>query len=200
MNSARGLQPARLGRELEDRGSNPSGCPEPAATVPIVLGNWGPIGMQHAAEYADHWMPIDVMLLGENGRPDVASTVERFRRQVAELRRDPDNIPVSLFLFSRPTEARIERYAALGIRRLVVSVPSADVVDAAHPPERDTCRPSCSPTAHDGTPGTHRDTACPRNHRQHHHHQLRDKRSTRARSLEPVTTSQVYPPSRTSGD
>jgi probable F420-dependent oxidoreductase len=103
--------------------------PKPVrGTVPIALGNWGQLGMDHAARYADEWMPIDAMLRGADGRPDVASGVERFRRLVAEHGRDPDTVAVSVFMFSRPTDARIERYAALGIRRVVVSVPSADVI------------------------------------------------------------------------
>jgi probable F420-dependent oxidoreductase len=98
--------------------------------VPIALGNWGPVGMGHAADYADHWMPIDHYLTDDEGRRDVGAGVERFRRLVAERGRDADEVGVSLLLFGRPTPARIERYAALGIERVVVSVPSADVVDA----------------------------------------------------------------------
>jgi len=105
--------------------------PKPTgATVPIALGNWGPIGMAHAAEYADHWMPIDHYLTDEHGERDVAAGLERFRRLVAEAGRDPDQVPVSLLLFSRPNPARLEQYAKLGIVRVVASVPSADVIDA----------------------------------------------------------------------
>ena len=103
--------------------------PKPTGgTVPIVLGNWGALGVEHAARYADEWMPIVAMLKGDDGRPDVAAGVERFRRLVAEHGRDPDSVPVSLLMFSRPNDSRIERYAALGIRRVVLSVPSADVL------------------------------------------------------------------------
>ena len=103
--------------------------PKPTnGTVPIVLGNWGPLGVRHAAEYADHWMPIDGMLLGDDGRPDVAGWVARFREMVASFGRDPDRVGISLLLFSKPTPARIERYAALGIERLVVSAPTAELV------------------------------------------------------------------------
>lgn len=105
--------------------------PKPTrGAVPIALGNWGPLGMGHAAEYADHWMPIDHYLTDDEGRRDVAAGIERFGRLVAEKGRDPAEVPVSLLLFGRPTPSRIERYAALGIGRLVISVPSADVVDA----------------------------------------------------------------------
>lgn len=98
--------------------------------VPVALGNWGPLGMAHAAEYADHWMPIDHYLTDDAGDHDVAAGIERFRRMVAERGRDPDDVPVSLLLFSRPTPARLDRYAELGVGRVVASVPSARVVDA----------------------------------------------------------------------
>jgi alkanesulfonate monooxygenase SsuD/methylene tetrahydromethanopterin reductase-like flavin-dependent oxidoreductase (luciferase family) len=105
--------------------------PKPTAgVVPIALGNWGPLGMGHAAAYADHWMPIDQYLTDADGNHDVAAGIERFRHMVATEGRDPDAVPVSLLLFSRPKPARIERYAELGVKRLVASVPSADVVDA----------------------------------------------------------------------
>jgi probable F420-dependent oxidoreductase len=105
--------------------------PKPVrGTVPIASGNWGPLGIRHAAEYADEWMPIDAWLAGDDGRPDVAGGIELFRRLVAECGRDPDTVPVSLVMFSRPTPARIERYAALGVQRLVLTAPSAGLVDA----------------------------------------------------------------------
>lgn len=105
--------------------------PKPTrGTVPIALGNWGPLGVRHAAEYADEWMPIDQYLLGEDGRPDVGLGIERFRSLVADAGRDPAEVSISLLLFSRPKPARIESYAALGVGRIVISVPSSDVVDA----------------------------------------------------------------------
>jgi probable F420-dependent oxidoreductase len=102
----------------------------PNGAIPIVSGSWGPLGLRHAAEYADQWMPVDNLLVGDEGRPDVAGGVEQFRRLVAEAGRDPDTVPVSLVLFSRPTPARIERYTALGIHRMVVSAPTGELVDA----------------------------------------------------------------------
>ena len=104
--------------------------PKPVhGTVPIALGNWGALGMDHAARYADEWMPIDALMPGD-GRPDIGAGVERFRQMVAEHGRDPDSVPISLFMFSRPTDARIERYAELGVQRVVVSVPSAGLSTA----------------------------------------------------------------------
>jgi probable F420-dependent oxidoreductase len=97
-------------------------------TVPLILGNWGPLGIRHAAEYADEWMPIDGMLIGRDGKPDVAGGIASFRAALAEFGRDPSKVPISLLMFSRPSEARVLRYAALGVHRLVISSPSAELL------------------------------------------------------------------------
>jgi probable F420-dependent oxidoreductase len=101
----------------------------PRGAVPIALGNSGPLGIRHAAEYADQWCPIDTMLIGYDGRPDVVGSVGRFRNLVAEKGRDPKTVPISLFMFSRPTPARLERYAPLGLERIVLSAPTAELQD-----------------------------------------------------------------------
>lgn len=98
--------------------------------VPVLLGNFGPVGIAHAAACADEWMPIDHMLKGADGRPDVAGCIALFREKLAENGRDPTAVPVSLFMFGRPTPDRIERYAALGVHRLIVSPPNANLQDA----------------------------------------------------------------------
>jgi probable F420-dependent oxidoreductase len=42
--------------------------PKPVSgTVPIALGNAGPLGIKHAAEYADEWCPIDVGVMNVDG-------------------------------------------------------------------------------------------------------------------------------------
>jgi probable F420-dependent oxidoreductase len=103
--------------------------------VPIALGNSGPLGMRHAAEYADHWCPINTALLGEDGRSDVEGNVARFRDLVAENGRDPADVPISLFLFSRPTPERLTRFAALGLERIVLAFENGEVQ-----PESETMR------------------------------------------------------------
>jgi alkanesulfonate monooxygenase SsuD/methylene tetrahydromethanopterin reductase-like flavin-dependent oxidoreductase (luciferase family) len=99
--------------------------------VPIALGNSGPLGLRHAAEYADHWCPINTMLLGADGRPDVEGGITRFRALAAEAGRDPATIGISLLMFTRPTEARLERYATLGLDRVVLTSTSASIEPAA---------------------------------------------------------------------
>jgi probable F420-dependent oxidoreductase len=104
--------------------------PKPVnGTIPIVSGSWGELALRHAARDADHWMPVDRLLVDADGTPDVPGGVERFRRMVAEEGRDPDTVPVSLVLFARPTPARVERYTALGIERMVISAPTGELVD-----------------------------------------------------------------------
>lgn len=98
--------------------------------VPVLLGNFGPVGIAHAAACADEWMPIDHMLKGPDGKPDVAGRIAEFRARLQENGRDPATVPISLFMFSRPTPERVERYAGLGVHRLIVSPPNALVNDA----------------------------------------------------------------------
>lgn len=99
--------------------------------VPIALGSAGPLGIGHAAEYADHWCPVNTMLVGPDGRPDLEGAVARFRTLVAEAGRDPARVGISLLAFTRPTEARLERYAALGLDRVVLSSTTAAIEPAA---------------------------------------------------------------------
>lgn len=94
--------------------------PKPVqATVPIALGNAGRVGIQHAAEYADEWCPIDAQLLNDSGRPDVVGGIELFRRLATEAGRDAASIPITIFAFGRLDRERIESYAALGVERIV---------------------------------------------------------------------------------
>ena len=104
-----------------DRHSESWVFPKPiAGSVPVALGNAGPLGIQHAAEYADEWCPIDVGVLNTSGKPDVVGGVERFRRLAAEAgREDAEAIPISLFVWGMPRVDRLERYADAGVDQFV---------------------------------------------------------------------------------
>jgi alkanesulfonate monooxygenase SsuD/methylene tetrahydromethanopterin reductase-like flavin-dependent oxidoreductase (luciferase family) len=93
--------------------------------VPIALGNSFPLGIRHAAQYADHWSPIDAHLVNEAGEPDVLGGIAWFRSLVEQFGRDPDSVPITLWMFRRPEPRRLERYAPLGLERLVLSGSSA---------------------------------------------------------------------------
>ena len=88
--------------------------------VPVALGNAGPLGMRHAAEYADQWCPISSELRVADGRIDVPGSVERFRALVAEYGRDPADIPITLFVLGRPPARFFDRIEPLGIERVVL--------------------------------------------------------------------------------
>jgi probable F420-dependent oxidoreductase len=99
--------------------------PKPVrGAVPIALGNAGRVGIRHAAEYADHWCPIDAQLLNDSGRPDVPGGIALFRELASEAGRDAHAIPISVFSFGRPNRERLDSYAALGVERIVFPPPT----------------------------------------------------------------------------
>jgi probable F420-dependent oxidoreductase len=94
--------------------------PKPASgTVPVALGNAGPVGIEHAARYADEWCPIDASMLNTGGKPDPAGAIDLFRTKAAEADRNPEDIPISIFSMGNRRD-RIERYAELGADRVVI--------------------------------------------------------------------------------
>lgn len=96
--------------------------PKPVrGTVPIALGNAGPVGIRHAATFADEWCPIDAQLLNTTGKPDPKGGIELFRRLAEEAGRDPMGIPITLFAWTRPPKERLEMYEELGVHRLVMA-------------------------------------------------------------------------------
>ncbi|MGH1489601.1 MAG: TIGR03619 family F420-dependent LLM class oxidoreductase [Acidimicrobiales bacterium] len=104
--------------------------PKPAqGSVPIAMGQAGPVGIKHAAEYADEWCPIDMSLVGVSGEQSVEGGVELFRRLVADGGRDPDSIPISMFTWRRPKAERIEKLIELGVSRLVLTPASMRIED-----------------------------------------------------------------------
>lgn len=121
--------------------------PKPAqGSVPVALGQAGPVGIRHAAEYADEWCPIDMSLVGVSGEKSVEGGIELFRRLVAEGGRDPDEVPISLFTWRRPKASRLEHYESLGVHRMVLTPPSMSVEE----PDRsleflDECQDAISP-------------------------------------------------------
>ncbi|MDH3682885.1 MAG: LLM class F420-dependent oxidoreductase [Acidimicrobiia bacterium] len=103
--------------------------PKPAnGTIPIVLGNAGPVGIEHAATYGDEWCPIDASMLNDGNKPDVPGAIELFRTKAADAGRNPENLPISIFTMgSRPD--RIDRYAELGVDRVVIMPPTMELHD-----------------------------------------------------------------------
>jgi probable F420-dependent oxidoreductase len=95
--------------------------PKPAnGTVPIALGNAGPLGIRHSAEYADEWCPIDASMLNDGTRPDVAGAIALFRSTLVEFGREPSEVPITIFVMDPNRQDRLETYVELGVDRLVL--------------------------------------------------------------------------------
>lgn len=98
--------------------------PKPArGTIPVALGNAGPVGIEHAAAYADEWCPIDASMLNDGRKPDVAGAIDLFRTKATEAGRNAEDIPISIFTMGNRPD-RIERYAELGVDRVVIMPPT----------------------------------------------------------------------------
>ncbi|GAB3321976.1 LLM class F420-dependent oxidoreductase [Haliea atlantica] len=93
-------------------------APKPAQVEgpPVIFGAMGPLGVRHAAEWADGWMPVDVAM------GDVAEGIRGFREQVAGNGRDPDRVPITLQTLMTPDLDTLKRYRDLGVERIVVGV------------------------------------------------------------------------------
>lgn len=98
--------------------------PKPGrGSIPVALGLAGPLGMRHAASYANIWGPVDTALRNEAGEVDVAGRIELFRSLSEEIGRDPDDIGITLFNITEVTGEMIDHYASLKIERFVFGPP-----------------------------------------------------------------------------
>lgn len=93
---------------------------EPKATrpggPPVVFGAMGPLGVRHAAEWADGWMPVDVAM------PDVKQGIEDFREQVRSAGRNPDAVEITLVVMAPVTADLLKSYRDIGIDRCNIGV------------------------------------------------------------------------------
>tara|TARA_R110000823_G_scaffold171736_12_gene304272 strand:+ start:5816 stop:6673 length:858 start_codon:yes stop_codon:yes gene_type:complete len=93
---------------------------EPKATKPggppISFGAMGPLGVKHAAEWADGWMPVDVVM------PDVKQGVEDFYARVRSAGRDPSEVEITLVVMAPVTADLLKSYRDIGIHRCNIGV------------------------------------------------------------------------------
>lgn len=82
----------------------------------ILLGVMGPLGIRHAAQWADGWMPVDIGM----GKPEKA--IAAFRRQVADFGRDPDAVEITVGVMRTPTADSLKRLRDLGVHRANIGV------------------------------------------------------------------------------
>ncbi len=86
---------------------------------PVIVAGNGPRSIERAAEYGDGWMPIA-------GRGDTAEAVDALQKAAADRGRGP--IPVTVF-GARPKPETLTGYAAAGVDRALIALPSAPVAD-----------------------------------------------------------------------
>ena len=91
--------------------------PLQAGGPPILFGAMGPLGVKHAARWADGWFPVDIAL------PDVRRGIEDFRQLVRDEGRDPDEIEITLGIMSPEITADLlKSYRDMGIHRCNIGV------------------------------------------------------------------------------
>lgn len=90
--------------------------PQQSQGPKMTLGVMGPVGVKHAAQWADGWMPVDVAL------PDIEQNIKDFRTMVQEFGRKPDDVEITMVVMSEVTADTLKRYRDLGITRCNVGV------------------------------------------------------------------------------
>jgi len=87
---------------------------------PVLVAGNGPQSMARAVDYGDGWMPIA-------GRADTAGDFETLQKLAADAGRGP--IPVTVF-GAPPRPAVLDGYAAAGVDRALIALPSAPEADS----------------------------------------------------------------------
>ncbi len=82
----------------------------------IYMGAMGPLGIRHAAQWADGWYPVDI------GLPDADQAVTDFRKLVAECGRDPEQVAINIQIMDTSDLDKLKRYRDLGVERATVGV------------------------------------------------------------------------------
>lgn len=82
----------------------------------FLFGAMGPLGVKHAAQWADGWMPVDVAM------PDVAVAIKEFRQLVRDYGRDADAVEITLVAMGEISSDLLKRYRDLGIHRVNIGV------------------------------------------------------------------------------
>jgi probable F420-dependent oxidoreductase len=97
--------------------------PVRAGGPPVLMGAWSKFVPKRVAEYCDGWIPVDAGI-------DLAGGIEAIRTEAARRGRSKDAFDLSVLTGEefRPTgglEARIGELLKLGLKRVVLMVPTA---------------------------------------------------------------------------
>lgn len=90
--------------------------PHQAGGPKVLFGAMGPLGVRHAAQWADGWMPVDVAM------PDPAQGIKDFRQAVADFGRDPDDVEITMVMMADPTADAMKRFRDAGVHRVNIGV------------------------------------------------------------------------------
>ena len=90
--------------------------PARAGGPPVIFGAMGPLGLKHAAQWADGWMPVDVAM------PDVPQDIANFRQLVRDHDRNPDDVEITLVVMAPVTADLLKSYRDMGIDRCNIGV------------------------------------------------------------------------------
>ncbi|TNF35778.1 MAG: LLM class F420-dependent oxidoreductase [Gammaproteobacteria bacterium] len=90
--------------------------PKPKKPVNFLFGAMGPLGVKHAAEWADGWMPVDVVM------PDVKKALNDFRDLVRANGRDPDALDITMVVMKPVTADLLKEYRDYGVTRCNIGV------------------------------------------------------------------------------
>jgi probable F420-dependent oxidoreductase len=83
---------------------------------PVTLGAMGPLGIKHAAQWADGWMPVDVAM------QDIGQEIKNFRKMVRDNGRDPENVEITLVVMAPVTADLLKSYRDMGVDRCNIGV------------------------------------------------------------------------------
>jgi probable F420-dependent oxidoreductase len=92
--------------------------PKPLSNpLPVYCGMGGPLGMEHAARWANGWLPMN-RTLGSVTDGEFDRGISRFRHLVKEYGRG--DVPITVHAVGNPTRELLSHYADLGIERAIV--------------------------------------------------------------------------------
>ncbi len=83
---------------------------------PVILGAMGPLGVKHAAQWADGWMPVDVAM------QDIRQDIANFRQSVHDNGRNPDDVEITLVVMVPVTADLLKSYRDMGVDRCNIGV------------------------------------------------------------------------------